>query len=296
MAKYIASDGFQKEVDLLNYQFETSGSGYNYVCLRCYDKTGEPVALEDIFDDAFLRMEDVSSLLYLGYTKNKECVKSFDYLKYSCAFTHEDEYFNVELTSEEKSMFIELLNATKAYVYNDGEHETVIIANNEDFARQFLGNYDAEFTVEPVKAYNTPDKMGIVVATSINSIKTNEKTNMEYWDGVDAVIEKHVAACIEELKQWSTKDIVLESNGVSKEDVIMEISKSVGDVLINRLENFCDAEFPYCHYEDELEIDNGSQKMSLNEKMETAGRKNIWSQKGTINNVQKRDYRRDYHE
>lgn len=178
----------------------------------------------------------------------------------------------------------------KAYVYNDAEGETVIIANSEAHARQILGNDNAEFIVEPVKAYNIPVDE-VVVATSINSIKTNKKTNMEYWDRVDAVIEKHVAACIEELKQWSTKDIILESDGISKEDIIMEISKSVGEVLVNRLEEFCDAEFPYC--QDELQIDNGSPKMSLDEKMETAEKR---SSVKTNKDAHKGDCGREFYE
>ena len=137
----------------------------------------------------------------------------------------------------------------KAYVHNAGrDSEEVIIASNLEEARAIAGDNNAEFLVEPLKAYNTPQgKLGIVIATSERDLKTNPKANMEYWDEGDAVIRKHVKACIDDLKEWSVKDIQLNKDGFLKEDVVVDISKLVGEVLIEQLEERCEADFPLCN-------------------------------------------------
>ena len=131
-----------------------------------------------------------------------------------------------------------------AYVYTtENGNEMVIIANSIQAARNAVHNPDAIFKEEPVRAYNNPSKGGIVIATSIDQIKYDEGVNMDYWDEVDAVINKHITACIKDLKKWSTTDIVLDDD-FDEEDTIFEISKNVGEVLIDYLEKWGHAEFP----------------------------------------------------
>lgn len=131
-----------------------------------------------------------------------------------------------------------------AYVYTtENGNEVVIIANNVDSAKRAVNNPNAIFKEEPVRAYNNPSNGGIVIATSIDQIKHDSDVNMAYWDEVDGVIEKHIAACIKELRKWSVTDIILDED-FDEEDVIFEISKKVGEVLIDTLENWGHAEFP----------------------------------------------------
>lgn len=142
----------------------------------------------------------------------------------------------------------------KAYVYtNNNGSETVIIGENAADARACLGIADAALREEPVRAYNTPDKNGIVIATSVKQLYTDTDVSMEYWDNVDAVIEKHVKACIKDLKKWSVKDVSFKSPKVKlpEEDIIFEISKAVGDVILEKMERWGGAEFPVVSEEEE---------------------------------------------
>jgi len=132
----------------------------------------------------------------------------------------------------------------KAYVYKtkNGD-ECVVIASSVEAAKKAVDNPDAVFKEEPARAYNNPSKNGIVIATSIDQIRHDSDVNMEYWDAVDSIINKHISACIKELKKWSVTDIVLDED-FEEEDVIFEISKKVGEVLLETLEDWGHAEFP----------------------------------------------------
>lgn len=132
----------------------------------------------------------------------------------------------------------------KAYVYNNGEYEEVIIANSIDEAKAAVNNDNATFIIEPVRAYNTPDSMGIVIATSINDIRTNEGTNSEYWNAIDSIIEKHISKCIKELKNWSTSNVNFRDGNLSENSVIFEISKEIGDVILEKMKDWGKADFP----------------------------------------------------
>ena len=139
----------------------------------------------------------------------------------------------------------------RAYVHNAGKYEEeVIVASSLEEARKIAGDDNAEFLVEPLRAYNTPQgELGIVIATSERDLRTNPKANMEYWDEVDAVIRKHVKECIDDLKKWSVKDIQLNKDNNDEEDTLVYVSKLVGEVLIEKLEEYCQADFPLCNEE-----------------------------------------------
>lgn len=134
----------------------------------------------------------------------------------------------------------------KAYVYKRGSYESVVVAENESEARNIVGIYDQniEFKEERLGAYNTPTgPFGIVVATNTNEIRENESVNAEYWNYIDEIIEEHVNACIQELKDWSLTEMDFKDD---EENFIFEISKKVGEALIDQLETLCKAEFPVC--------------------------------------------------
>ncbi len=125
-----------------------------------------------------------------------------------------------------------------AYIYKN----RVVVCDNEEKARKILGcpPKSKQLIVEPARAYNTPTgDIGIVIATGSKELRTDKKANMAYWDEIDAVINKHITACIEELKNWSVTDIEV------GEDIIFDISKNVEEKLISNLEHWGGADFPY---------------------------------------------------
>lgn len=145
--------------------------------------------------------------------------------------------------------FKKIQQTQMAYVFKDGDGKSVIIAIDEAEARQLAKEKlkpNAELlAMEPVKAYNMPNALGIVLATSINEIKFDQGINMEYWDAIDDIIRKHTSTCIEELKQWSITNIDLTNSGWdSEENVIFELSKSVGEIILKKLESWGGASFP----------------------------------------------------
>lgn len=124
-----------------------------------------------------------------------------------------------------------------AYIYK----ESVVVCDNEEMARKILGCPPSkQLIVEPAKAYNTPTgDLGIVIATGSKELRTDKKANMAYWDEIDEIVNKHITACIKELKNWSVTDIEI------GEDIISDISKNMEEKLISNLEHWGGADFPY---------------------------------------------------
>lgn len=74
----------------------------------------------------------------------------------------------------------------------------------------------------------------------IEHIRTDKKTNMEYWDLFDALAETHVKSVI----SLSVKPLVLPEM-MTMDDVVLEVGKMLTDHLVNCLEQQYGAEFPY---------------------------------------------------
>ena len=72
------------------------------------------------------------------------------------------------------------------------------------------------------------------------NIRTDKKTNLEYWDLIDDCAQKHVRSVM----SLSVKTITV-PEGMSMEDVAMEVGKMLTEHLINCLEQQYGAEFPY---------------------------------------------------
>lgn len=70
-------------------------------------------------------------------------------------------------------------------------------------------------------------------------ISTNKKANAEYWDKIDNAIGFHVRTCIYNVLEYSFGD----TDEITAQ-VIEDISKEVGDVIITSLEEH-GADFPY---------------------------------------------------
>lgn len=68
----------------------------------------------------------------------------------------------------------------------------------------------------------------------------DKKSNMEYWDKIDAVSEDYVR----QILSFSTKEIKIPVF-MTKDDVILEVGKEVTECVIKHLEEHFGAEFPY---------------------------------------------------
>ena len=72
------------------------------------------------------------------------------------------------------------------------------------------------------------------------SITTDKKTNVEYWDRIDALAERHVKDAIE----LSTTPLAIPGT-MTMDDVALDVSKMLTEPLVNCLEQLYGASFPY---------------------------------------------------
>ncbi len=77
-------------------------------------------------------------------------------------------------------------------------------------------------------------------ADLFENIRTKKKSNMAYWDLFDTLAETHVRSVI----SLSVKPITI-PEGMTMEDVEMEVGKMLTDHLVNCLKQRYGAEFPY---------------------------------------------------
>ena len=68
----------------------------------------------------------------------------------------------------------------------------------------------------------------------------SKKGNMAYWDEIDNVSEEYVRQIIE----FSTKKIKIPRD-MTKADMLLEVGKEVTECVVNYLEKYYGAEFPY---------------------------------------------------
>lgn len=72
------------------------------------------------------------------------------------------------------------------------------------------------------------------------SITTDKKTNVEYWDRIDALAEKHVKDAI----ALSETPLTIPGT-MTMDDVVLDVGKMLTEHLVNCLEQLYGASFPY---------------------------------------------------